>query len=351
MTPGGGQTLRIGVSVDLSTPAGADFAREAERLGAHSAWTAETWGYDALTPLAYLAAQTTTMRLGSGVAQVGTRTPAMLAMSAMSLQALSGGRFILGLGVSGPQVMEGWHGVRFSSPVARTRETIDIIKMITRGDRLVYDGSTYTLPLPDGAGRPIRSAAPPVDVPVWVAALGPRNLHMTGEVADGWMGQTVIPETASTFIDHISSGAAAAGRSLADLTLSAMVSVEIGHDVEAVAKRHARGYAFTIGAMGSADQNFYKDAFGRQGFEDAVDEVQALWRAGKREEAGDRVPVELAVRTNLLGTEPLIAERLRAYRAAGFTLLRAAIVGAGTTERLDALAALLDVVGRVNRET
>ena len=178
-------------------------------------WSAEAWGFDALTPLAFLAAKTETIKLGSGIAQVGARTPANLAMAALSMQALSGGRFLLGLGTSGPQVMEGFHGVRFDKPVKRTRETIEIVKIICTGERVRYGGEFYTLPLPDGAGRPIGVAAPPAEVPIYIASLGPANLRLTGELADGWLGTSFIPETADVFLDQIRAGAerpAVAGR-------------------------------------------------------------------------------------------------------------------------------------------
>jgi alkanesulfonate monooxygenase SsuD/methylene tetrahydromethanopterin reductase-like flavin-dependent oxidoreductase (luciferase family) len=179
-------TLRIGVMLPSLDEAGVSFVRAAERLGVDSVWVPEYWAGDALTPLGYLAARTTRIRLATGIVQLGARTPAMLAMSAQSLQALSGGRFVLGVGTSGPQVMEGWHGVSFDRPVRRTRETIEIIRMITAGERLDYRGEVYTLPLPDGEGRALRSRMPPAHVPIYVASLGPANLRLTGELADGW---------------------------------------------------------------------------------------------------------------------------------------------------------------------
>ena len=217
--------MHVGIAAVVSTPDDAAFVAEAEGLGATSVWVAEAWGQDALTPLAYLAARTTTIKLGSGIVQVGARTPAMLAMSAMSMQSLSNDRFLLGLGTSGPQVMEGWHGVRFRAPVTATRETIDIVRTVARGDRLEYAGTVYQLPLPDGPGRALRSMMPPTEVPIYVAALGPRNLELTGELADGWIGNAFVPEHAGAFLDHIAAGAAAGGRSLADLDLLIPVAV------------------------------------------------------------------------------------------------------------------------------
>src|SRR5437763_12985153 len=166
--------MKIAVGVGFVDQDAVDFVTEAERLGADSVWAPEAWGYDALTPLAFLAARTSRIRLATGIAQIGARTPAMLAMSAMSMQALSGGRFLLGLGTSGPQVMEGWHGVAFDAPVQATRETIDIVRMAARGERVSYDGRVYQLPRPGGAGKAIRSMAPPVEIPMYLASLGPR---------------------------------------------------------------------------------------------------------------------------------------------------------------------------------
>jgi len=321
-----------------------DFAVEAERFGVHSLWSAEAWGFDALTPLAYLAAKTSTIKLGSGIVQLGARTPANLAMSALSLQAMSGGRFILGVGTSGPQVMEGLHGVRFKHVIDRTRETIEIVKLACSGERVRHDGRVYTLPLPDGPGRAIRLAAPPADVPIYVASLGPANLRLTGELADGWVGTSFVPESADVFFDQIRAGADAAGRSLDGFDYNVAAAVEFTDDVDEVAKRHARGYAFTFGAMGSAKQNFYKNAFERQGWGQAADEVQRLWLDGKREEAAERVPVEIALKTNLIGTPDMVRERLRVYEKAGVTSIRVGLRGGDLSARLETLGQLMDLV-------
>lgn len=335
--------MRVAVAVSGVTEDDVAFVLEAERLGVDSVWVAEAWGHDALTPLAYLAARTSRIRLASGIAQLGARTPALLAMTAMSLQAMSGGRFLLGLGTSGPQVMEGWHGVRFSSPLGLTRETVEIVRTVTAGERLVHDGEVFRLPLPDSAGRALRSMAPPVRVPVYLAALGPKNLELTGEVADGWLANTFMPETAQAFLEPLAAGAARAGRSVGDLDVVVPVGVEITDDEEAAARRHARGYAFTIGAMGSRAQNFYNAAFARQGWGEDVRAVQDLWLAGDRDAAADRVPVELGRRTNLLGPPETVRERLALYRAAGVTTLQAKLSGT-LEERLRTLATLVELV-------
>ena len=341
--------MQVGMTTLVSGPRDAAFVRDAERLGAASVWVPETWGQDALTPLAYLAGQTTSIRLGSSIAQLGARSPAMVAMSAMSLQLLSGGRFLLGLGVSGPQVMEGWHGVRFGSPLAATRETIEIVRAVARGDRLRHDGRVYQLPLPGGPGRALRSALAPAPVPIYVAALGPRNLELTGALADGWIGNTFMPEHAGVFTDRLAAGAAAAGRRRAELDLVIPVAVEFTDDAEAAARRHADGYAFTIGAMGAPDRNFYNDALRRQGVGDDVRAVQRLWLSGRRDEAAARVPAEIGRATNLLGTPAMVTERLRLYRDAGVTTLQAKL-GGDHTARLDTLAQLIELVGQVSAE-
>ena len=346
--------MRIGVHADVSSPAGVDFVREAERLGADAVWAPEFWAGDAFTPLAYLAASTTTVRLGTAIVQLGARTPAMLAMTAMSVQALSGGRFVLGIGASGPQVMEGWHGVRFDRPVTRTRETIEIIRTISSGERLAHDGDVYQLPLPGGEGRSLRSPLPPVHVPIYVAALGPANLRLTGELADGWIGNSFFPETAEVFFGPIREGAARAGRSLGDLDLTVAVSLEFTDDLEEAGRRHAEGYAFTFGAMGSATTNFYNDAFARQGFGEDVREVQRLWRDGDKEAARRRVPIEIGLGTNLIGDDDAVRARLRLYRDAGVTGLRVGLAGGGggrdLDRRLDDLGRLLDLVRGVDAE-
>lgn len=341
--------MRVAISAVVTSPEDAAFVVDAERLGAASVWVPEAWGQDALTPLAYLASLTSKITLGTGIVQIGARTPAMLAMSAMSLQTLSGGRFALGLGTSGPQVMEGWHGVPFDTPLAVTRETIEIVRMVARGDRLIYDGRIYRLPLPGGRGRALRSMMPPTSVPVYVAALGPRNLELTGELADGWIGNAFMPEHASAFFDHLRTGARRAGRALADLDVVMPVAVEFTDDVDEAAARHARGYAFTIGAMGARDQNFYNAAFARQGYGDDVRAVQELWLDGKREAAERRVPVGIGFKTNLLGPPETIKARVRLYRDAGVTTLQAKLDG-DRRQRLETLAGIIDLIDEVNRE-
>ena len=336
--------------IEPRLPGAAEFAVAAEQIGVDSLWVPEVWGYDALTGLAYLAAKTSSIRLGTFVVQLGSRSPAMLATSALSLQELSSGRFILGVGTSGPRVMEGWHGVRFRKPVQTTRETIEIIRTVSRGERLQHDGEIYPLPLPDSRGAALRPLVRPHHVPVYVAAMGPQNLRLTGEAADGWLGNAFIPEAAEVFFGPLRDGAQRAGRSLDDLDLVAPVAVEFHDDqasADAAARRHADGYAFTIGAMGAGGQggqNFYNDAFTRLGYGSEVAEVAQLWQAGKHDEARSAVPLDLGRLTNLLGTADAIAERVSRYRAAGITTLLAKLDGdleqqLAILERLVTLAA------------
>ena len=345
-------TLRVGIAVAPYSAPAVEFVCQAEQLGVDSVWVPEFWGGDAFTPLAYLAARTSSIRLATAIAQLGSRTPAMLAMTAQTLQALSGNRFVLGIGTSGPQVMEGWHGVWFDRPVRRTRETIDIVRAICSGDRVEYHGQIYQLPLPGSAGRSIRSRLPPTQVPIYIASLGRSNLRLTGELADGWIGTSFFPETADVFLDPIREGAIRAGRAITDLDLTVAVGVEFTEDVEAAGRRAAEGYAFTIGAMGSATHNFYNNAFERQGYGEDVRAVQRLWLAGDRDAARKRVPTRFGLGTNLIGTDELVRDRLRVYRDAGITTLRTNLRGDPATEldrMLADLGRLLSLVADVNR--
>ena len=338
--------MKIGVLMEPRLPGATEFAIAAEQMGVASLWVPEVWGYDALTGLAFLAAKTTTIGLGTFVVQLGSRSPALLATSALSMQELSGGRFVLGVGTSGPGVMEGWHGVRFRKPVQTTRETIEIIRTVSRGERLEHAGEIYPLPLPDSDGNALRPMVRPDHVPVYVAAMGPRNLRLTGEMADGWLGNAFIPEAAEVFLGALAEGAAEAGRSLGDLDLVAPVAVEFTAteaEGDAAARKHADGYAFTIGAMGAGGTNFYGDAFTRLGYGDGVRRVTELWQAGRREEARAAVPLDLGRLTNLIGTDEQVAERVHEYRESGITTLLTKLDG-GNAEQLATLERLIDVV-------
>ena len=340
--------MRVAISLRLAQTDWAeasDYVTEAERLGVDDVWSAEAWGHDGVTPLAFMAARTSRIRLCTGILQAGTRTPALLAMTAMSLNAMSNGRFVLGLGVSGPQVIEGWHGIRFDRPVQRMRETVEIVRHAIKGERLEYKGKVYELPLPGGEGKAIRSAAPPQPgIPIYLATLSPRSLEMTGEIADGWLGTSFMPEQARVFTDHLAAGAARVGRAVTQRAIPAGGFVAFADDLERLIPPRKPGLAFSLGAMGSRQHNFYNDAYRRAGYEEVAREVQRLWLDGRREEAVARVPDELVLQTNLLGTEAMVRARLAAYRQAGITTLRVEPAGEGLEARLKTLGRLLDLI-------
>jgi len=340
--------MRVAISLRLAHDdweQASAYVVEAERLGVDFVWSAEAWGHDGVTPLAFVAARTSAIRLGTAILQAGTRTPALIAMTAMSLNAMSNGRFHLGLGVSGPQVIEGWHGIPFRRSVTRLRETVDIVRRAIRGERLEYQGSVYQLPLPGGEGKALRSAAKPQpDIPIYLATLSPRSLEMTGEIAQGWLGTSFMPEHARVFFDHIETGARRAGRALKDLDLQAGGFVQFGDDVERLIPARRPGLAFTLGAMGSREHNFYNDAFRRAGYDEVAREVQRLWLENRRDDAAARVSDDLVLKTNLLGTDAMVRERLERYRDAGVTTLRVEPAGESLEARLVTLGRLLDLV-------
>jgi F420-dependent oxidoreductase-like protein len=329
----------------------ASYVIEAERLGVDVLWSAEAWAHDAVTPLAYLAARTERIQLGTGIMQVVARTPAMTAMTAMSLASMSGDRFLLGLGASGPQVVEGWHGVSFAKPIQRMREMIEIVRKVSRGERVVHDGEIYQLPLPGGEGKPLRSGAQPRQIPIYLATLSPKSLELTGELVDGWLGTSFMPDHADVFFDHIRAGAARAGRSLKDLDLQAGGAVQFGDDLERLIARRKPGIAFTLGAMGSRQHNFYNAAYRRAGFDEDARYVQSLWLEGRREEATAAVPDEIILHANLIGTEAMVRDRIRVYRDAGITTLRVDPDGETLSERIDTLGRVMDLVRQVSAES
>ncbi len=323
----------------------AEFAVEAEKLGVDAAWSAEAWGQDAIAPLAFLAARTSKLLLGTGIMQISARAASMTAMTALSMAAISGDRFLLGLGASGPQVVEGLHGRPFAGPLRRMRETIEIVRLAFRGEKLEYAGRHHTLPLPGGEGKALRLAQPAnPNIPIYLATLSPRGLELTGELANGWLGTSFTPEHADAHFAHIAAGAAKAGRSLADIDLAVGGVVAFSADLEPLIRRQKPALAFTLGAMGSAKTNFYNDAYRRGGFEEVAVEVQRLWLERRREEAAERVPDEMVLQTSLLGTEKMVRERIRAYRDAGVNMLRLDPVGADMAERLDTLGRAVELV-------
>jgi F420-dependent oxidoreductase-like protein len=326
-----------------------DYVVEAEKLGVDAVWTAEAWGQDAISPLAYLAGRTSRIRLGTGIMQISARVPAMTAMTALTMAAISNDRFILGLGASGPQVVEGLHGRPFKAPLTRMKETVEIIRLAFAGEKIAYHGKYHELPLPGGQGKALRLSQPGnPNIPIYLATLGPQSLEYTGAAADGWIGTSFTPEHAGAHLDYLRSGAASAGRSLADIDIQAGGTVAFGDDLDALVEPLKPAMAFTLGAMGSPTTNFYNDAFKRGGWEAVGQEVQRLWVAGKRPEAIAKVPADMVIQANLLGDTATVRERIRAYRNAGVTTLRVAPEGRDLGERLTTLGRVMDLVRAVN---
>jgi F420-dependent oxidoreductase-like protein len=321
---------------------------EAERLGYTSVWTAEAYGNDAATVLAWLAAKTTKIELGSGIFQIPGRSPAMAAMTAATIDTLSGGRFRLGLGVSGPQVSEGWHGVRFEKPVARTSEYIDIVRMALARERVQYDGDHYVLPLPDGPGKALKMIIHPIReyLPIYLAAIGPKNLELAGEKCDGWLAIFYDPEFAPELLASVNAGKERAGRADAPFDVMPTTPVIIGDSVEECAEP-IRGYAaLYIGGMGSREQNFYNRLACRMGFEKEAGVIQDLYLDRKYEEAAAAVPLDFIDRTSLIGPVDRIAERMQALAASGVTTVNVSSYGGSLDERLATLRSLADALDK-----
>ena len=322
-----------------------DYTVAADTMGVDYVWSAEAWGMDAVVPLAYLAAKTQHIKLGTGIMQISSRVPPMIAMTAQSLRTVSNNRFVLGLGVSGPQVVEGLHGASFAKPLSRLRECVDIIKLGLASERIAYEGKHYVLPRPGGEGKPIRLSQPPqADLPIYLATLGPKAMEMTGELANGWLGTSFMPEQADIFLEPLLRGLAKSGRTLADIDVQVGGSLEIDDDVERLIEARRPAMAFTLGGMGSAKTNFYNDAFKRAGYAEAAEEVQALWVSGDKAAAIRAVPDEMVLKTNLIGTREMIVERIKAYAAAGVTTLRISTSGQNWRERTETLAEATDLI-------
>ncbi|HVA61624.1 MAG TPA: LLM class F420-dependent oxidoreductase [Mycobacteriales bacterium] len=325
-----------------------ELARAAERLGYAVAWAAEAYGSDTATILAWVAAHTERIDIGSAVFQIPARTPAMTAMTAATLDTLSGGRFRLGLGVSGPQVSEGWHGVRFDSPLGRTREYVDIIRLALSRERVAYQGRHYTLPLPDGPGKALKLTVHPVrdNIPIYLAAIGPRNLELAGEIADGWLAVFFSPEYAAEQLALVRAGQDRAGRSGQAFDVVPTVPVVVGADVAECAEP-VRGYAaLYVGGMGSRDRNFYNALARRMGFDEAATVIQDRYLERDYAGAGAAVPVEFIDRTSLLGPPPRIADRLGEYAKSGVTTLTVSPHGATLAERVDTLRTVAEALDR-----
>jgi F420-dependent oxidoreductase-like protein len=312
--------LSLGYQTAWSTPADhLALAQEADRLGYSVVWAAEAYGSDTVSMLAWIAGQTERIDLGAAVMQIPARTPAMTAMTAATVDALSGGRFRLGLGVSGPQVSEGWHGVPFAKPLARTREYVDIVRMALRRDPVSYAGEHYTLPLPGGAGKPIRLGfRPPRDeVPVYLAAVGPKNLELAGEIADGWLAIFFAPDAAADHVGHLAAGREKRGLTMDGFDIAPTVPVVLGDDLAGCADLIRWYAALYIGGMGSREQNFYNKLAVRMGYAEEAKRVQDLYLSRQVAEAAAAVPQEFIERTSIIGGKEQVKERLREYAAAG----------------------------------
>ena len=323
-------------------------AREADQCGYAVVWAAEAYGSDAATVLAWVAAQTERIDVGSAIFQIPGRTPANTAMTAATLDTLSGGRFRLGLGVSGPQVSEGWHGVRFDKPLTRTREYVAIVRKALARERLTFDGEFFTLPLPDGPGKALTLTVHPVRerIPIYLAAVGPRNLELAGEIADGWLAIFFDPDHSDELLGHIRTGREKAGLGMDGFDIVPTVPVIIGDDIEACAEPVRAYCALYIGGMGSREKNFYNALAVRMGFGDAAARIQDLYLAKDYAGAAAAVPLEFIQRTSLLGPPDVIVERLKAYAAAGVTTLTLASYHGTLEDRLEQLRLMPELLAQ-----
>jgi len=345
-------TLRLGINLGYQDWAAGlgkavETVQHAERLGFSSAWTAEAYGTDAVTPLTWLMAHTERIHVGPAIMQMPARTPAMTAMTAATLDGMSGGRFLLGLGLSGPQVVEGWHGLPYGKPLAKTREYIGIVREVLRRERpLEHHGAHYDIPYrgPDatGLGKPLKLIVHPrrADIPIYLAAIGPKNVELAAEIADGWLPVFFAPaRLRETYGASLDAGFAKAGggKDLDRFDVAPTVSVVVGDDPQALADFVRPMVALYVGGMGARGRNFYNDLACRYGYEAAAKEVQDLYLDGKKREAAAAVPFELIDEIALLGPKERIADRLGAWRESGVTTL---IVGAAQAEALEVMAEL-----------
>jgi F420-dependent oxidoreductase-like protein len=337
-------TLKLGLEIPYhemhDRDAMVDLARGVETLGFDAIWVSELYSYDCFTTLTHLACNTSTIKLGTNIANVYARTPAMLASTAASLDQLSGGRLLLGLGVSGPQVIEGWHGVAYDKPVQRTRETIDIIRTVLRGDRLKYEGQIFNVQM----GLKLINKGQRPDVPVLVASLGPRNIEMTAECADGWLPTWFSTTHADTvFWPHIDAGLQRAGRKRSAFEVVPLVPVFAGDVAQGIAAGKMI-VGFYLGGMGSKKQNFYNQLAQRYGYVEEAERVQDLFLSGDKQAAIEAVPDELVDEVSAIGDEARIRERLKAFEAAGATGIVAAPMAGDNASRIQ----MLETLARAN---
>ena len=321
--------------------------QEAERLGYDSVWSAEAYGSDAATVLAWLAAQTTKIKLGSAIFQMPGRSAAMTAMTAATLDQLSGGRMLLGIGSSGPQVAEGWHGQRFAHQLQRTREYVAVVRMALARERVDFHGETLELPLPDGPGKALKLMIPPVQdrIPIYIAAIGPKNTQLAGEIADGWIPTFFSPEYVADFRALLQEGADRAGRSLDGFDIAPTVNAYVSDDREQARNLMRPVLALYIGGMGSRDQNFYNRLVQRYGFEGPAAEIQDLYLSGKKEEAAAAIPNELIDMVSLAGPADVVRDRLAAFREAGVGTLMITPMAFTRDERIEQLRLVADLAG------
>jgi F420-dependent oxidoreductase-like protein len=320
------------------------FAIEAEKLGVDCCWSSEGWGQDAIAPLAYLAAKTERIKLGTAIMQISARVPAMTAMTAATLDTITGGRFRLGLGVSGPRVVEGLHGVPFTQPLSRLREHLEIVRVALAGQPVRFHGRHYRIPLAPTEEPFAIAVDPGTSVPVYLAALGPRALEMTGECADGWLASGFVPEAADSFIGPLRRGAEKAGRDFRSLDLVAGGLLALGDAADRGLSSAKKLLAFRLGAMGPPDKNFYNNSYRRAGFEEEAIAVQRRWLAGDRAGAVRAVPDEMAILTSFVGDDASVRRRIQAFARAGITTLWPEVTGPTVEARLESLERFLRLV-------
>jgi F420-dependent oxidoreductase-like protein len=331
--------MKLSTLLPLATAdpaAAAAHVTELERAGLDLVWVAEPYGFDAPTMLGYLAAVTSTVQLGAGILPIYSRTPTLTAMTAAGLDRLSGGRAVLGLGASGPQVIEGWHGVPFDHPVGRTREIIDICRQVWRRERVSYDGTFYQVPLPAGTGtglgKPLKMIGEPVraDIPVYLAALGAKNVELAAQTAQGWLPVFFAPSLAAkVWGEALRAGAARRAPELGDLQICAGGIVAIGDDAAALRDLARPQLALYIGGMGASGRNFYNELFRRYGYEAEAERIQELFLAGRRHEAEAAIPPSFLEEVTVCGAASYVRERLAAYREAGVTVFNVEPAGPG----------------------
>ncbi len=344
--------MKLGVHIGywglgLSSDDQLEIVQEAERLGYDSVWAAEAYGSDTATVLGWLAGQTTTIRLGSGIFQMPGRSAAMTAMTAATIDQISNGRMILGIGSSGPQVSEGWHGVRFGKQLARTRDYVAVLRMALARERLEYQGETLELPLPDGPGKALKLTIGTVQeqIPIYIAAIGPKNTQLAGEIADGVIPTLFSPEHVAVMRDELQIGVerAGGGKTLADIDIAPTVQVYVGDDIESARDLMRPFIGLYVGGMGSRKQNFYNQLVRRYGFEDAAQEVQDLYLEGKKDEACAALPDELIDMVSIHGPAEHVRERIAAFREAGVGTLGVSPVAFTREERINQLRLIAEL--------